>query len=202
MKILDLTSKIHNNPTITPKGLTVHTTANRDKGATDIMHDIYYDNNSDRVSVHWTVDSDSAALSVPETMAAWHAGNRSYNLTYLGMEICENNVVDNKLDQSTYNNAVELAADILKRHGWGVDKMIRHRDVPGREWKNCPNKDLIDWDKFKNDVQEKLKPKPSSWAREAWEWAIKNNLTDGTNPKGELTREQFITILYRYDHMK
>lgn len=44
--------------------------------------------------------------------------------------------------------------------------------------------------------------KPSNWAKEAWEWAVKNNLNDGTNPKGELTREQFITILYRYDHMK
>jgi N-acetylmuramoyl-L-alanine amidase len=161
MNILDRTSKVHNNPTIEPKGLIVHTTANRKKGATALMHDAYYDNNSDRVSVQWTVDSDSAALSVPENMAAWHAGNREYNLSYIGMEICENNVVDNKLDQATYDNAVDLAADILKRHGWGVDKMIQHRDVPGREWKNCPNKDLINWDKFNKDVNDLLNWSPS-----------------------------------------
>jgi N-acetylmuramoyl-L-alanine amidase len=161
MNILDLTSKVHNNPIIEPKGLIVHTTANRNKGATALMHDKYYDNNSDRVSVHWTVDNESAVKSVPENMAAWNAGNRDYNLTYLSMEICENNVVDNKLDQATYDNAVELAADILKRHGWGIDKMIQHRDVPGREWKNCPNINLIDWDKFKEDVYDQLHWSPS-----------------------------------------
>lgn len=47
-----------------------------------------------------------------------------------------------------------------------------------------------------------VEEKPSNRAREAWEWAIKNNLTDGINPKGELTKEQFITILYRYDNTK
>jgi N-acetylmuramoyl-L-alanine amidase len=166
MNILDLTSKVHNNPKITPIGLTIHTTANRRDGATALMHDKYYDDNSDRVSVHWTVDNENAVQSVPENMAAWHAGNRDYNLSYIGMEICENNVVDNKLDQDTYDNAVELAAGILKRHGWGVDKLIQHRNVPGREWKDCPNKDLIDWDKFKKDVQDELKPKAEDWKLE------------------------------------
>jgi N-acetylmuramoyl-L-alanine amidase CwlA len=199
MNILDRTSKVHNNPTIEPKGLIVHTTANRKKGATALMHDAYYDNNSDRVSVHWTVDNENAVQSVPVNMAAWNSGNRDYNLSYLSMEICENNVVDNKLDQATYENAVELAADILKRHGWGVDKMIQHRDVPGREWKNCPNKDLINWDRFKADVQEELKPnnKPSKWAKEAWEWATEKGVTDGNNPKGSITREQAVTMIYR-----
>jgi N-acetylmuramoyl-L-alanine amidase len=161
LNILDLTSKVHNNPFIEPKGLIVHTTANRRKGATALMHDEYYDNNSDRVSVHWTVDNENAVKSVNEDMAAWHAGNRDYNLSYIGMEICENNVVNNTLDDATYENAVELAADILKRHGWGIDKMIQHRDVPGREWKNCPNKDLINWDKLKKDVHDQLHWSPS-----------------------------------------
>jgi N-acetylmuramoyl-L-alanine amidase len=153
----DLTSKQHlNNPPLSQSGLTVHTTANRDKGANAMMHDKYYDNNSDRVSVHWTVDSKEAILSVPENKAAWHAGNRDYNLTYIGMEICENNVIDNAMDPETYTNAVNLAADILHRHNWGVDKMIQHRDVPGREWKNCPNKELIEWPLFKEDVQKAL----------------------------------------------
>lgn len=31
------------------------------------------------------------------------------------------------------------------------------------------------------------------------EWGIKNNLTDGTNPKEPIALERFITILYRYD---
>ncbi|HHU77259.1 MAG TPA: hypothetical protein GXZ24_10305 [Firmicutes bacterium] len=39
---------------------------------------------------------------------------------------------------------------------------------------------------------------PSSWAKEAWEWAKKEGITDGTNPKGMVTREQLATMLYRY----
>ena len=43
---------------------------------------------------------------------------------------------------------------------------------------------------------------PSTWAKEAWEWAVKNKLTDGTSPKTEITREQVVTILFRYNQMR
>lgn len=49
---------------------------------------------------------------------------------------------------------------------------------------------------------------PSSWAQAAWEWAKQTGykdengnfvpITDGTNPKEPCTREQIITMLYRY----
>ena len=39
---------------------------------------------------------------------------------------------------------------------------------------------------------------PSSWAKEAWEWAKKEGITDGTNPQGNVTREQVVTMLHRY----
>ena len=42
------------------------------------------------------------------------------------------------------------------------------------------------------------KDKPSSWAKEAWEWAKKEGITDGTNPQGNVTREQVVTMLHRY----
>lgn len=38
----------------------------------------------------------------------------------------------------------------------------------------------------------------SSWAVDAMEWAIKSELTDGTNPKEYITLERFITVLHRY----
>lgn len=40
---------------------------------------------------------------------------------------------------------------------------------------------------------------PSSWAKEAWDWAILNGITDGTNPQNLATREQVISFLYRYE---
>ena len=43
-----------------------------------------------------------------------------------------------------------------------------------------------------------LESQPSSWAREAWEWAINLGITDGTNPLGVPTREQMIALLHRY----
>ena len=38
---------------------------------------------------------------------------------------------------------------------------------------------------------------PSSWAREAWEKAVALGIFDGTNPQGNLTREQAAVILDR-----
>ncbi|NLW21936.1 MAG: hypothetical protein GXY88_01560 [Tissierellia bacterium] len=38
---------------------------------------------------------------------------------------------------------------------------------------------------------------PSPWAEEAWNWAIRENITDGSNPKAYMTREQGVTMLYR-----
>ena len=43
---------------------------------------------------------------------------------------------------------------------------------------------------------------PSAWATEAWEWAVANGLTDGTNPQNPVTREQMVTILHRYHSLQ
>ena len=39
---------------------------------------------------------------------------------------------------------------------------------------------------------------PSIWAREAWEWAFKNGITDGTNPQGQPTREQMMQLMFNF----
>ncbi|MCL2403968.1 MAG: N-acetylmuramoyl-L-alanine amidase [Defluviitaleaceae bacterium] len=39
---------------------------------------------------------------------------------------------------------------------------------------------------------------PSAWAHEAWTWGVSKSLTDGSSPQGVPTREQMITLLYRY----
>ncbi|MBQ9973275.1 MAG: 5'-nucleotidase C-terminal domain-containing protein [Firmicutes bacterium] len=40
------------------------------------------------------------------------------------------------------------------------------------------------------------------WYTKGVEWAVENELSDGTNPTGKVTREQFVTILYRYAQYK
>ena len=68
----------------------------------------------------------------------------------------------------------------------------------------------LGWDRFLKMVQTELnnlkggsnmsndKNMPSNWAKEAWEWATKNSITDGTRPKDNVTREELVTMLYRY----
>ena len=43
---------------------------------------------------------------------------------------------------------------------------------------------------------------PSDWAKEAWEWGKEQEICDGTRPGAEMTREEMMTMLYRYDQMK
>lgn len=53
------------------------------------------------------------------------------------------------------------------------------------------------YDKELNKTMEKDNSIPSNWAKEDWEWGIKNKITDGTNPKGLCTREQVIAMIRR-----
>ncbi|MDR2939552.1 MAG: N-acetylmuramoyl-L-alanine amidase [Clostridiales bacterium] len=39
---------------------------------------------------------------------------------------------------------------------------------------------------------------PSNWAAPAWEWGERNSVTDGSNPRGSITREQAVQLLYNY----
>lgn len=76
---------------------------------------------------------------------------------------------------------------------YGEKTIIFHRDNPNTK-KTCPgtslSKEIL--------IQEaKLIHEPSPWAKESWQWAIKNGITDGTNPKGLATREQVVTMIYR-----
>lgn len=43
---------------------------------------------------------------------------------------------------------------------------------------------------------------PSKWAAAAWQWAKENKITDGTRPHDACTREELVTMLYRYHKME
>ncbi len=53
-------------------------------------------------------------------------------------------------------------------------------------------------DHFKLEKTEENKVEEvSDWAKEAWDWAVKEGITDGTSPKNNVTREMLVTMLYR-----
>ena len=74
------------------------------------------------------------------------------------------------------------------------EHIVAHADITPKWKPNCPG------EKFPfNEIINYLKNPPSPWAQEAWEWAIQNNITDGTNPQGIPTREQMVKLLHNYE---
>lgn len=53
------------------------------------------------------------------------------------------------------------------------------------------------WEEMYNFCVEEEEEGPSDWAEDSWEWAQDTGLTDGTDPQGNLTREQAAVMLER-----
>lgn len=189
-----------------PTTITIHSTGNHRSTARNERAWLTNPSNNRQASWHIVVDEKEAIEAIPLNEVAWHAGNSTGNRTSIGIEICESG------DRvKTLGNAVKLTAKLLKERGWGMDKLRRHYDWSG---KICPRilqpDDWAGWKQFKRDVQKELaggetmtqvqqqqQNQPSPWAREAWEWARKEGLLDGTNPQGNVTREQLAIVLKR-----
>ncbi|MCL2498803.1 MAG: N-acetylmuramoyl-L-alanine amidase [Defluviitaleaceae bacterium] len=92
--------------------------------------------------------------------------------------------------------------------------IVGHNEITPKSKPNCPGAqfpfDEIIWRLGGSREQREPLPNPlpvpadandvpSSFAREAWEWARTNGITDGTNPRGTVTREQVVTMLHRYN---
>ena len=80
---------------------------------------------------------------------------------------------------------------------------------PGRNTRTWTRWGLLPWIDYSVEVKPEPPPVtppeppvtpppgPSPWAAEAWEWAVRQGITDGTNPQGQCTREQVVTMMYR-----
>ena len=190
---------------MTPEFIVVHNTANDASAANEVAYMIRNDN---QVSFHYAVDDKEIVQGIPENRNAWHAGdgaNGQGNRKGIGIEICYS-----KSGGTRFIEAEKLAAKFiafkLNEKGWGTDKVKKHQDFSG---KYCPHRTLdMGWQRFLDMVKSELdklkgadkvtdKNTPSSWAKEAWEWAKKEGLLDGTRPKDNLTREEFAVVLKR-----
>ena len=93
---------------------------------------------------------------------------------------------------------------------YGEDSIKFHREGPGAG-KTCPGTSLNKFAMIKEakdikltsdkpitpPIKEEDKNIPSSWAKKDWEQAIKEGITDGTNPQGIPTREQVVSMIMR-----
>lgn len=141
---------------LAPTMLAVHSTAN--PGATAKNHRDLWSRGYD-YAVHYVSDWHEAYHTVPDNRLCWQVGNG--NSTCVGLEICE---ATNKTD---FDKGIEIAADvcaqILKAHGWGVDKMHPHQwfsQTYGGSDHTDPYPYFAQWgyswDKFKRLVQSKM----------------------------------------------
>lgn len=195
--------------TMDPEFIVVHNTANDASAVNEIAYMI---SNNNEVSFHYAIDDKQIVQGIPENRNAWHAGdgnNGEGNRKGLSIEICYS-----KSGGKRFENAEKLTAKFvafkLKEKGWGIDRVKKHQDFSG---KYCPHRTLdLGWDRFLKMVEAELnklkgvgkvdKNKPSDWAKEAWEWAKKEGITDGTRPKEPATREEIVTMIYRAKKVK
>lgn len=190
-----------------PEFIVVHNTAN---DATAEQEVTYMINNNATTSFHYAIDDKEIIRAIPENRNAFHAGdgvNGIGNRKGLSIEICYSKSGGEKFDKAE-QLAAKFIAYKLKEYGWDISKVKKHQDFSG---KYCPHRTLdLGWNRFLNMVSKEYelllkggievedKNTPSTWAKEAWEWAIKNGITDGSRPRDTSTREEVITILYRF----
>lgn len=191
--------------TMVAEFIVVHNTANDASARNEVAYMI---SNNNQVSFHYAIDDKEIVQGIPENRNAWHAGdgaNGQGNRKGLSIEICYS-----KSGGKRFEEAEKLAAKFiaykLYEKGWGIDKVKKHQDFSG---KYCPHRTLdMGWQRFLNMLKSELdklkgvdkvtdKNTPSSWAKDAWEWAKKEGLLDGRRPKDTLTREEFAVVLKR-----
>ena len=167
---------------MTPTRIVVHNTANDATAKNEVAYMI---RNNNQVSFHYAVDDKEIVQGIPENRNAWHSGdgNGKGNREGIAIEICYSKSGGAKFDKAEAN-AVELIVDILKRYGWGVDKVTKHQDYNG---KYCPHRTLdLGWDRFISMVEDKLSPKKKNNEEIARE-VINGKWGNGADRKARLT---------------
>lgn len=142
---------IYNQPTT----LTIHNTGNPTSTARNERGWLTNPSNPRQASFHIVVDQNEAIEVLPLDEVAWHAGdgNRDGNRRSIGIEICESGNYG-----QTLQNAAELVASMLKKRGWGIDRLRRHFDWSG---KICPHLmysggKWTAWERFLHMVRSEL----------------------------------------------
>ncbi len=144
---------------LAPRYITIHNTANTNRGAGAVSHGRYLQGAGAKkaVSYHYAVDDTAIVQIIPDTENAWHAGDGGSgrgNRQSLAIEICEN--PESSLRAAT-DNAAELTAALMKRYDIPLANVVQHNHWSG---KNCPNHirrgEPYTWEEFLRRVQSFL----------------------------------------------
>ncbi len=211
---------------LVPKGLMLHSV-----GCPQPNAEVFIRNwdraDYERACVHGFIDANTGEVyqTLPWDMRGWHAG-ASANNTHIGVEMCEPSEIKytggstftcsdlenaRKAAVRTYNSAVKLFAELCKKYGLEPSTIISHKEGcklgiasnhgdPEHLWSGLGLNYTMDT--FRKDVKNAMDNKPSTWAKEAVDWAVeKGYLTGDSNGdlklKEPVTREQLCVILKR-----
>ena len=139
--------------TMTPIGICVHNTYNDASAKNEIS---YMKSNNNATSFHVAVDDKEAIQAIPfnrNAFAAGDGGSGQGNRKYIHFEICYSKSGGTKFVEAEKRAAKEIAA-LLKKYGWGIDKVKKHQDFSG---KYCPHRTLdMGWSRFVNMIKKEL----------------------------------------------
>ena len=165
-----------------PTRIVVHNTAN---DATAYNEIAYMIRNNNQTSFHYAVDDNEVVQGIPENRNGWHASdgrNGKGNREGIAIEICYSLSGGERFNKAE-DNAVELIVDILKRYGWGIDKVTKHQDYTN---KYCPHRTLdLGWQRFLNKISVKLNNSSSGSTSGIlhnnnvleWRWLVRTRFT-------------------------
>ena len=169
---------------MTPTRIVVHNTANDAPARNEISYMI---SNNKEVSFHYAVDDKEVVQGIPENRNAWHSGDGGKgkgNREGIAIEICYSKSGGSKFTKAE-ENAVDLIVDILKRYGWGIDKVTKHQDYSN---KYCPHRTLdLGWDRFIGMIKAKLIP-PLKTVSEVAQEVLQGKWGNGQERKNRLTQ--------------
>ena len=198
--------------------LVIHYTGN--DGDTAEGNGRYFANNTVKASAHYFVDDTTVLRSVPELRIAWAVGGSLWsdakktgggsmygvitNANSISVEMCDT-LKDGvyQASDATIRNTVSLCRVLMDRYSIPIERVVRHFDVTG---KHCPAylMDADKWSAFKLKLEDKaMDNTPAPYAVDAVAWAKKAGILQGgangdLKLSSQLTRQQFVTMLYRY----
>ncbi len=140
-----------------PIGISIHNTYNDAPAKNEIS---YMKSNNNKVSFHIAVDDVEAIQGLPLDRNSWSCGdgNGNGNRKHISIEICYSKSGGTRFVNAE-KRAAKVVAELLKKYGWGTDKVKAHRDFAN---KNCPHR--TDMTSFKKMVEVELKSNTNNTA--------------------------------------
>ena len=141
---------------ITPRYVIVHNTYNDASAKNEIT---YMKNNGTMTSFHMAIDDVEVRRALPDHRRSGSTKSSDANGKGISIEICYSKSGGARFDKAEDNAAYYIANHILKKYGWGIDRVKRHQDFQN---KYCPHRTLDrGWNRFLKMVKAYMAPTPA-----------------------------------------